>query len=81
MNNRVRALVGAWERSSRRAAIFEYPIREMQARGWIAQTDDTEQLESELLRFFGGWPEVPPLTQPTAPSRNRDGFRVPSTSE
>ncbi len=35
-----------------RAAIFEYPVREMQARGWIATTDDTAELEREMCRFF-----------------------------
>jgi hypothetical protein len=32
--------------------LFEYPIRDMQARGWIAATNDTAELESELCRFF-----------------------------
>ncbi len=30
-----------------------YPIREMAKRGWIATDDDAEQLESEMIRFFG----------------------------
>ena len=28
------------------------PIKEMQRRGWIKATDDPNQIESELLRFF-----------------------------
>ena len=46
-------LAQAFSRIQRRAAIFEYPIREMQERGWIAKTDDTEELERELCLFSG----------------------------
>jgi HTH-type transcriptional regulator/antitoxin HigA len=37
----------------RRVALFnQAPVREMQRRGWIATTDDTDKIESELQRFF-----------------------------
>jgi len=49
---RVEQLAIAWSGVQRRAAIFDYPIREMQARGWIEITDDTDELEAELCRFF-----------------------------
>ena len=29
------------------------PVRDMQKRGWISVTDDTERLEAELKKFFG----------------------------
>ena len=48
---RIQELATAWARVARRAAIFEYPIRDMQARGWIAKTDVTEELESELCKM------------------------------
>lgn len=50
---RVRQLVDVWAGVARRAEIFQYPIREMQARQWIAETNDTAALESELCHFFG----------------------------
>ncbi len=49
---RVEQLAMAWSGVQKRAAIFEYPIREMQSRGWIATTDDTAELEREFCRFF-----------------------------
>jgi hypothetical protein len=52
-NGRVRRLAEAWFGVQRRAEIFEYPIREMQSRSWIAHTNDTDELERELCRFFG----------------------------
>jgi HTH-type transcriptional regulator / antitoxin HigA len=37
----------------RRAKLFELaPIKEIQKRGWIRQTDDVGELEEELKRFF-----------------------------
>ncbi len=45
-------LARAWSGVQRRAAIFEYPVREMQGRGWIETTNDIDRLESELCRFF-----------------------------
>ncbi len=42
----------AWSGVQRRAVLFEYPVRAMQDRGWIIQTNDTEELEREMLRFF-----------------------------
>jgi HTH-type transcriptional regulator/antitoxin HigA len=30
------------------------PVRDMQRRGWIRETDDPNELEAELDRFFGG---------------------------
>lgn len=50
---RAESLFRAWASVQRRAAIFEYPIREMQARGWINTTNDTDELEMELCGFFG----------------------------
>ena len=45
---------------SRRAQLFtRAPIREMQRRGWIEDTNDVDALEHELTRFFGQ-----PLDQP-----------------
>ena len=38
----------------RRAKVFaSAPIREMQRRGWITETDELAQIESELRDFFG----------------------------
>ncbi|MGB8768036.1 MAG: helix-turn-helix domain-containing protein [Candidatus Korobacteraceae bacterium] len=38
----------------RRAHLYSLaPVRDMQKRGWIAITDDTERLETELKKFFG----------------------------
>lgn len=38
----------------KRARIYELaPIKDIAKRGWIAQTDNLEQLESELCTFFG----------------------------
>lgn len=38
----------------KRAALMQLaPIKEMQKRGWIGQTDNFENLETELSRFFG----------------------------
>jgi HTH-type transcriptional regulator / antitoxin HigA len=38
----------------RRARLYELaPIKEMQRRGWIQPTDDTEEIEAELCVFFG----------------------------
>lgn len=53
MTVRVRQLARAWSGVARRAALFVYPIREMQARQWIATTNDTDELEREMCRFFG----------------------------
>jgi HTH-type transcriptional regulator / antitoxin HigA len=37
----------------RRARVYELaPIRDLQKRGWIATTDDPEELEREILKFF-----------------------------
>jgi len=37
----------------RRARMYEIaPIRDLQKRGWIAATDDPDELEREVLRFF-----------------------------
>lgn len=38
---------------SRRAKLYEFPIRLMVKRGWIAGSTDIETLESEVLKFFG----------------------------
>lgn len=39
----------------RRAGLYELaPIRDMQKRGWIRETSDLDQLQSELEKFFGG---------------------------
>lgn len=39
---------------ARRAKLYEFaPIRDMQKRGWIKQSDDLVELESELEAFFG----------------------------
>lgn len=39
----------------RKAAVFGMaPIRDMQKRGWIDETDDVAELEKSLIRFFGG---------------------------
>lgn len=36
-----------------RARLFELaPVKDMEARGWIKQTDSADELERELLRFF-----------------------------
>ena len=38
---------------ARRARLFELaPVKEMQRRGWIDDTDDPNQLEGSLCRFF-----------------------------
>ena len=38
----------------RRAHLYSLaPVRDMQKRGWIAPTDDTQRLETELKKFFG----------------------------
>lgn len=38
----------------RRAKLFEVaPIKEMQRRGWIAQTKNVEELEASVCRFYG----------------------------
>ncbi len=38
----------------RRAHLYSLaPVRDMQRRGWISPTDDTERLETELKKFFG----------------------------
>lgn len=52
MNRAQQQLVTAWAGVQKRAAIFEYPVRDMQDRGWILTTNDTTELESELCRFF-----------------------------
>ncbi len=42
------------EAVARRASLFEVaPVREMQKRRWIKSTDDVEQLEHYVLRFYG----------------------------
>jgi len=44
----------AGEGIAKRARIFERaPVSEMGRRGWIRPTDDADELESRLLRFFG----------------------------
>jgi HTH-type transcriptional regulator / antitoxin HigA len=41
------------EQVQRRKRLFDLaPVRDMQKRGWISETNDTEQLENELRRFF-----------------------------
>jgi HTH-type transcriptional regulator/antitoxin HigA len=37
----------------RRSALFGYPIKEMQKRRWIRDTQDVSEIEDELIRFFG----------------------------
>jgi HTH-type transcriptional regulator/antitoxin HigA len=38
----------------KRAKLFNSaPIKEIQKRGWIANTEDTEEIERELCRFYG----------------------------
>lgn len=36
-----------------RSKLFSYPIKDMQKRGWIAETLDIGELEAELKRFLG----------------------------
>lgn len=62
MNARLFQLVAAYARVAPRAAIFEYPVRAMQARGWIKETNDTAELEEELCRFTGA-PSVAAIGQ------------------
>lgn len=39
----------------RRARLYEIaPIRDMQKRGWIRDTDNVQELEAEIERFYGG---------------------------
>lgn len=38
---------------SRRARLYRFPIRAMVKRGWIDKTDDLDQLEREVLQFYG----------------------------
>jgi HTH-type transcriptional regulator / antitoxin HigA len=41
------------QKVARRARLYELaPIKEMQKRGWIPTTDDPDQLEKDVLRFF-----------------------------
>lgn len=40
---------------SYRSKLFSFPIKEMQKRGWIRETQDAKELESEFDRFFGGF--------------------------
>jgi HTH-type transcriptional regulator/antitoxin HigA len=41
------------EKTKKRARLYELaPIKELQKRGWIKQTDDASELEEELKRFF-----------------------------
>lgn len=49
---RVAQLLAAYSNVERRAAIFDYPVREMQQRRWINETNDTAELEQELCKFF-----------------------------
>jgi HTH-type transcriptional regulator/antitoxin HigA len=50
------SLVDADPQPVERMATFyqQAPVRDMQKRGWIKQTDDPVELESELEKFFGG---------------------------
>jgi HTH-type transcriptional regulator / antitoxin HigA len=38
-----------------RSELFGYPIKEMQRRGWIAETRDAAELQQEVDRFLGGY--------------------------
>jgi HTH-type transcriptional regulator/antitoxin HigA len=38
-----------------RSELFSYPIKEMQKRGWIAETQDVAELQQEVDRFLGGY--------------------------
>lgn len=47
-----------------RARLFELaPVRAMEARGWIKETKTGDELERELLRFFGvkSWEDKPEI--------------------
>lgn len=54
-----------------RALLFEYPIREMQRRGWIKTTNDTTEIKAELLRFM----ECETLAQLFEPAHFAKRFR------
>jgi HTH-type transcriptional regulator/antitoxin HigA len=45
----------------RRAKLFSFaPVRDMQRRGWIKETDDLSELESEMSFFFDAAPGLSP---------------------
>ena len=64
---------GAIERTRQRARLYELaPVKEMQRRGWISDTTDLEQINSELCGFFEteslvAEPEFPVATRRSDP--------------
>jgi hypothetical protein len=52
MNRRVHALASAFYGLGDRLAVYEYPVAEMQKRGWITASGDFSEIKASLLVFF-----------------------------
>jgi HTH-type transcriptional regulator/antitoxin HigA len=50
---RLSQLVSVDDEVAKRARLFNtFPVKELIKRGWLAPTDDTNELEAKLLKFF-----------------------------
>jgi HTH-type transcriptional regulator/antitoxin HigA len=69
---RLAQVVGDSEEVQKRLSLFSLaPVRDMQKRGWIEETNDVDELENQLKKFFGVSsldkpPDIPVATRRSA---------------